>query len=486
MAPAFLLPAARPFEGSVNAYEYVVERDVPVITRDGVRMATDIYRPALNDAAVDGAWPVIVERSPYGKTRLSHSVTGRYFARRGYVVVVQDVRGRGSSEGEFAWLRHEGPDGFDALEWIARQPWCNGKIATIGLSYTAAAAQALAVERPPCLAAQILFDGAYNYHSHAFRSRGACEYGRVLQYVLFMACTSPEAARDSEIKSELDAMRSNFNVWLMRAPLRPGESPLRLVPAYERWFFDALTHSGYDEYWKHPGCNLEEFIDGYPDVPVLLQTSWYASHISGTIAKFLEFSKRHTTRKQLLIGTWLHGPDHYAESWAGNVDLGAEAALDGVNDLRLRWLDRYLKGLQTGIDRETPVRFFVMGGGTGRRNVQGRMNHGGRWRNEEAWPVPATRATPLYLRPGGTLSANLRLRCETGAPTRTIPQAPSRRSAGTTRTSARRASWRAAASISAEARPWRSAPTRGPWRCDRTFWSSAPSRSIEPSKSRAL
>lgn len=392
------------YEGSSVAYDFHVVRDIDVAMRDGTKLSTDIYLPALGGKPVEGAWPVVVERTPYDKSRrVSHSQSGRFFARRGYAVVMQDVRGRWSSEGDFEFLRNESNDGYDTLAWINEQAWSNGKVGTIGYSYTAADQQSLAITDPPGLVTQQLFDGGYNYFTKTFRHRGACEYAIFLQYVLQMARQSKEAAADAEIRDALDRMWANLGKWVRRLPLRRGESPLRLLPKYENWFFDMLTRSDYDAYWKDPSLNLEEAIDRYPDIPVFLETAWYGHHITATLTKYAEMRRRHQTPKKLLIGTWTHGMEHFVESWSGEVDFGPEAALENVNDLRLRWCDQYLKGLDTGLEREPPVRIFVMGGGTGRRNLQGRLDHGGLWRDEQDWPPPGMQPTPYYFHGDGSL-----------------------------------------------------------------------------------
>lgn len=394
-----------PFEGSSVAYDCHVLRDIRVVTRDGIALSTDVYLPALGGKPVDGPWPVVLERTPYDKTRrVSHSQAGRHFARRGYAVVLQDVRGRWSSEGEFEFLRNEANDGFDTLTWIGRQDWCNGKVGTIGYSYTAADQQSLAITHPPHLVTQQLFDGGFNYFNQTFRHAGACEYAIFLQYVLQMARQSKEAAADPQIRDALDRMWANLGKWVRRLPLRRGESPLRLVPRYEDWFFDMLTRSDYEDYWKDKSLNLEEAIDLYPDIPVFLETSWYGHHITATLTKYAEMRRRHKTPKKLLIGTWLHGMEMFAQSWAGDIDFGPEAALENVNDLRTRWCDHYLKGMKTGLAEEAPVRIFVMGGGSGRRNLQGRLDHGGRWRDEQDWPPPAMQPVPYYFHADGRLT----------------------------------------------------------------------------------
>lgn len=395
-----------PHEGSPLAYDYVLVADQRVAMRDGVRLATDVYLPALGGRALPGPFPVVLERTPYDRSRAWHSITARYFARRGYVALVQDVRGRYASDGDFYFLRHEAEDGYDTLVWTGEQAWCDGGVGTLGLSYTTADQQALAVLKPPHLKTQILLDGGYNYHSRTMRHGGTSEYGIFLPYVWWMARTSKEALADPHVRKALDDGWASMTAWVRRMPLRAGESPLRLAPAYERWFFDMLTNADYNEYWKNPGYNLEAYIGDYPDIPVFLETSWYGHHIWATLAKWTELTRRYRTPKKLLLGTWLHGFDAFTQSFAGDVDFGGVAALDDLNGLRLRWFDRWLKDLKTGIEEEPPVDLFVMGGGSGRRNVQGRLDHGGRWRAEREWPLARMRPTEYYLHEGGALSTD--------------------------------------------------------------------------------
>ena len=391
------------YEGSSQQYDWAFEADVPVTMADGVTLYLDVYRPALDGKALDGAWPVLLERSPYDKGRMAYSVTGRYFAKRGYIYVVQDVRGRWTSEGNFEFLRNEAPDGRDTMAWLAARPWC-GKIGTVGISYTTATQQALAIHHPEKLTTQVLYDGAYNYFRQTMRHGGACEYAIAFQYVVWMARSSQQAQSDPRIRKQLDEMWANLPKWLIHQPLRQGESPLRLVPDYEQWFFDMLTKSDYEDYWKTPDLCIEEYIDDYPDIPLLFETSWYGHHITATLWKYEQLKKRHRTPKQLVIGTWLHGGDMFIQSWAGDVDFGAEAALEDNNALRLRWLDHQMKGMNTGLDSEAPVRLFVMGGGSGRRDGMGRLMHGGHWRDEQEWPIQRTQPTTFYFNPGGGLS----------------------------------------------------------------------------------
>ncbi len=392
------------FEGSYRQYDSVVDRDLGIAMDDGAMLYLDVYRPALKGEAVEGEWPVLLERSPYNKDRMSYSIAGRYFAQRGYVYVIQDVRGRWSSDGAFEFLRNEADDGLATMQWLSEQPWCGDKIGTLGISYTTATQQALAVRKPPKLATQVLFDGPYNYFRQTMRHGGACEYAIAFQYVVFMARSGKQANADPQVQAQLDEMWASLTDWLVHQPLRQGSSPLRLTPDYEQWFFDMLTRSDYEDYWKTPDLCIEEFIDDYPDIPLLLETSWYGHHITATLWKYAELKKHHRTPKKLVIGTWLHGGDMFTQSWAGDVEFGAEAALEDNNGLRLRWVDQHLKGLPTGLEEEAPVKLFVMGGGSGKRDAAGRMMHGGRWRDEQEWPLTRAEETTLYFQPDGALS----------------------------------------------------------------------------------
>jgi uncharacterized protein len=393
------------FQGSRVQYEVIVERDVMISMRDGVRLAMDIYRPALEGKPVPGTFPTLIERTPYDKRRLSLIATAKFFAARGYVCIMQDVRGRFQSGGDWVFLLNEGPDGVDTIEWIAQQPWSDGQVGTIGLSYSTATQQSAAVLNPRGLKAQFHLDGGYNYFYRTIRHSGAFEIGVLLPYVFRMARTSKEALADRQVRDALDTFWTNMKPWLDHLPMRADVSPLKLVPSYQAWFLEYWRHGDYDDYWRRPGANIEPFIDRFPDIPVYLQTSWYGHHVWATTTKFVELRKRLKSPVKLLIGAWIHGWDTYAQSWAGDVDFGPDSIFDNVNDLRLRWFDQALKGLDTGVLDGAPVRIFVMGGGFGRENADGHLDHGGVWRDEQDWPLPHTQWTPYYLHGDGRLSS---------------------------------------------------------------------------------
>jgi uncharacterized protein len=399
--PTAAAPAAR--QGSHQQYDWHREDDVMVAMRDGVRLAADIYRPASNGVPLPGPFSALLERTPYNKRRLDLTATAKFFARHGYVVVLQDVRGRFASEGEWYAFGDEGPDGEDTVRWLHTLPGCDGQVGTIGLSYSASDQTALACLNPPGLAAMFVAEGMSNYHTSAMRQGGAAEL-RFLIYAFEMARTSKEAATDRPLSLLLQRERANLREWLSRLPIRPGSSPLRHLPSYERWITDVISHGDYDDYWKRPGYTAEEYWDDHADVPVYLLGGWYDSYCRSTTDMYVELTRRKRGPIRLIMGPWVHGVATMAQSWSGDVDFGQDAPLDDYNGFRLRWFDRHLKGLDTGIDEDPPVRIFVMGGGSGRRNTDGRMEHGGRWRTEQEWPLARTRFTPYYLHGDGTLA----------------------------------------------------------------------------------
>jgi putative CocE/NonD family hydrolase len=371
--------------------EFVLERDLKVPMRDGTLLAADVYRPAAARA------PALVERTPYDKRRPVQEQAGRFVAARGYAFIAQDVRGRHGSQGEWYFLQtQEGQDGFDTLAWVAAQPWCDGRVATLGLSYGTATQQALAVERPPALRAQYLSDGGWSYFHRTLRSGGAFELGVLLPYSIRMARDGRTGDRES-FERELDGLRP----WLERLPLRRGASFLRHAPAEERWFFDMLEHEAYDDYWRQPTLSMAEHVDRFPDLPTVCQTSWYGHHVWATLEKWRALRARGSAPKLLLIGPWLHGYDDYGKSFAGDVDFGADSACD-IHAERLRFFDGVLK--PGGPPLGPSVRVFVLGGGSCRTNAEGRREHGGRWRSADDWPLPGTLQMRLFLHAGGALA----------------------------------------------------------------------------------
>jgi putative CocE/NonD family hydrolase len=399
-------------------FDAVTESGVMVTMRDGVRLATDIHRPARNGRAVEGRFPVILERTPYGKSLVSRSERtaaepepvdraelARLFVAHGYIVVYQDCRGRHGSEGRFTKYLDDGPDGFDTVEWLAAQPWCNGRIGTMGLSYAAHTQGALGSLAPRGLACQVIDSGAFsNAYQGGIRQGGAFELKQAT-WAYREALKSPEVKVDPVRRAALEAV--DIAAWFTRMPWRPGHSPLQFAPEYEAYLFEQWTHGNFDDFWKQVGIYMAGFYDQYADVPVVLMSSWYDAYTRAATENYLGLKDRKKGPIQLILGPWTHGDR--SVTYCGDVDFGAAATLDGAlapdwRQFRLRWFDRWLRGIDNGADRDAKVRLFVMGGGSGRRNAEGRLDHGGRWRDEADWPLPDTKWTPYYLHGDGALS----------------------------------------------------------------------------------
>jgi putative CocE/NonD family hydrolase len=394
------------YEGSHQQYDSLCLPNVMVPMRDGVRLATDVYLPALggrlaHGRRAPGRFPVILERTPYDKAAAGPVANGRYFARRGYACAMQDVRGRFASEGEWYPFAREAPDGYDTVEWLAAQEWSDGQVGTMGASYAGSDQSALATLNPPHLKTMIVAVGASNYYHCSMRQNGALEL-RFLIYAFRMATTSKEALADPALKAALAAAYERGGEWVARAPLKAGASPLRLLPSYERWVLDILTHGDYDAYWRQRGYAISQYYEEHADVPTLYLGGWYDSYARATCENFIALGKLKRSRQVLLMGPWTHGG--WGVSYAGDVDFGQDAVIN-YNDLRLAWLDHFLKGMRTEVAAWAPVKLFVMGTGDGKLDYSGRLNHGGAWRDEQAYPLPDTRFTPYYLRAGGSLSA---------------------------------------------------------------------------------
>ncbi len=404
--------------GSEHAYspqqterydDVIVALDVMVPMRDGVRLATDIYRPAREGRAVDGRFPTLLCRTPYGTSFRNPDATGygcseepaRSMARHGYVVLTQDVRGRFDSEGEFYAYVNEGPDGYETVEWAAAQPFSNGDVGTFGASYYAATQNALAAERPPHLKAMFQRVGSSHYWLDGAGSGGAFALRHNLAYALYLASTGQEADRQPALKTVLQAalQRDNLAAWLWAYPYRPHGSPLELVPSYQRWFQDWVDHSGLDDYWTQNGYAFEPYYDNYPDIPVYFVGGWYDIFLRGALNGYSMLSAIQSSEKRLLVGPWTHavGP-----RTSGDVDFGVDAAID-LEAEQLRWFDHVLRGKDTGFSDEPPVRVFVMGGGDGSRTTEGRHRHDGRWRSLGGWPPAAAESRAYYLQPNGRL-----------------------------------------------------------------------------------
>jgi predicted acyl esterase len=335
----------------------ITERHVMIPMRDGQRLSAYLYFPKG-----EGPWPVLYEQR-YADLRAP--ATRKGFARlaeAGYVVAAENFRGTHLSEGTWVGYRAlawgELKDGYDTVEWLAKQPWSTGKIGTFGSSQAGFAQNFLAVTQPPHLVAQYMIDTGLSLYQEGYRIGGT---------------TRPERFKG------------------MDAVCREPRHNRQLLA---EWF----AHPTYDDYWAQEDCS--RFVDKM-NVPCFTIGSWYDFMCVGSVESYI--GRQHhggpasRGTQQLLIGPWLHGgyqgknTNKVAElTYPENARFDAEQHL-------VRWFDHHLKGAANGIERDAPVRYYVMGA-VGEEGAPGND-----WRTADHWPIPAT-ATSFYLHQEGALS----------------------------------------------------------------------------------
>lgn len=389
-----------------SRYAVHAEFGVAVEMRDGTKLATDIYRPADPEThqPISDPQPVLLDRTPYGKRgRLERH--GEWFAERGYVVAVQDCRGRFDSDGDFYIFVNEAEDGYDTVEWLADQPYCDGQVGTFGTSYGAWVQSALAALDPPHLAAMFVNQGAANARKATFRHNGAFE----LRWLCWAFTLGGGFAKRALENPDIQQRLANVDVRdVLKNGIRRGQSPLHHLPEYEDWVFDIMGNGDADNYpWQSPGLNFEAHYDDSADVPTVYAGAWYDSYAKATCDNFVELADRKDSDHYLLMGPWTHGWDEYPlpswnKSYSGELEFG-DAALREYQETRLQFFDHYLKGRESWTDQPT-VQYFLMGTGDGSRTSADRLFHGGKWQTGEDWPLSETEYITYYAREDGGLS----------------------------------------------------------------------------------
>jgi putative CocE/NonD family hydrolase len=390
---------------------------VNIPMRDDVVLVADVYTPSDYD---ERPLPVVLERTPYGRrnARASERHPGSakpltpaeiavYFASRQFIVVVQDCRGRGDSGGTFVKYLCEAEDGFDTVEWIGSQAWCDGRIVTMGLSYGAHVQAALASLGPRFLAGMFMDCGGFaSAYEAGCRQGGAFEMKQVT-WALKHAAKSPEALASDAVGSVFKGL--DVQSWLELWPWPRGKSPLTVVPSYEEYLLKQREHGAFSEYWRQRGLYAKGYYADFPDVPSLHMSGWYDPYTTTAVDNFLGLSAMKTSPMFLVLGPWTHGARSL--SYAGDVDFGTSSTLEGhlaasYLELRERWISEQL-GRGSCQALPTQVSFFLMGGGSGDRNDAGRMEHGGTWVHSSNWPPPGVQPQSWYLQPGGGLATTL-------------------------------------------------------------------------------
>ncbi len=352
----------------------VHQQNVPVPMRDGVVLRADVLRPVQT-----GRYPTLVYRTPYGKdSAQTEYTTFRYAVEHGYAVVIQDVRGRYHSDGEFRPYENEGKDGYDTIEWAAAQPWSNGTVGTFGLSYPGAVQWLAAVQNPPHLKAMVpamTFSTPQNF----FYAWGTWD----LSWIEWIW---DNIAFDVRVKKNLKGPRTYqeaLAAWPDEGPKMMSTLPLNAVEALRPvapYYFDWLSHPPEDPWWNW--CELRDKYS-HAQAAVLNLSAWYDDNYGpeGATTNYLGLlqARGANARTHLLLGPWVHGVDNTRKTHSGERQFGPAAAID-YDEVIIRWMDHYLKGIENGIEREKPVRYFVMGAD--------------QWRDSDVWPPPAR---PLHL-----------------------------------------------------------------------------------------
>ena len=385
--------------------DVVVERDVMVEMRDGVRLATDVYYPAKDGKPIDMRHPALLMRTAYNKERWGPDIV-RFFARHGYISVTQDCRGRYKSEGRFFPWVDDPEDGYDTIEWIATLPRSNGRVGMHGPSHMAWVQFHAATQRPPHLVAMAPYEGPINAYKYSMRTGGALHLG-LLKWVVKQAATGQDAAKDPAARREILKMGADqeFLKWGTRIPWQRGKTPLAAFPQYEEAAFQLyFENNDYNDFWRQPGLGMDEYFDSFPEMPILWITSWFDWYPRTISDGYQALVARGREDQSLIVGPWTHWNFRYA---VGDVnfpnDGGGLASREAFLDFELAWFDRYLKG-DTSVKLGPPVQYYEMGGGDGRRGAGGRLNHGGHWRHGDAWPPKGVRPNKYYLHAGGELS----------------------------------------------------------------------------------
>ncbi|MCB0668863.1 MAG: CocE/NonD family hydrolase [Saprospiraceae bacterium] len=377
--------------------DVVVEKNIMIRADDGVMLATDIYRPAIAGKRVERKLPVLLQRTPYNKLGDRLVAQATLFASQGFVVALQDLRGRYHSGGVFTKYNPlEAPDGRATIEFLAMQDYCNGQVAMWGTSYGAHTQADASKLHPAGLSAMILnMGGMNNAWDHAVRQGGAFELGRELSWAWRQI---PLEMEDPIIKAHFE--NEKLDDWYQAWPLKKGLNPLSIAPNFEDYFFEELTHGDYDDYWKETGINWEEYYAQTADVPMVHVGGWYDIFLRGTIRNYLELSKIQQTPKWLIIGPWTHSGN--TRTYSGDVDFGVSSAIPDFHEaFQLKWFNYLLKDSIYSNFYEQPICIFVMGSGDGTKNSDGRMNHGGYWKNLDQWPPKGEEITFYFKEDGG-------------------------------------------------------------------------------------
>lgn len=346
--------------------------DVRSRMRDGVELSSDVWLPRA-----PGKYPVLLLRTPYIKTmpEANHPEWGRYFAERGYALVVQDVRGRGDSDGKFNFFFQEGEDGYDSVEALAREPWANGRVCMLGVSYWATTQWLAARERPPSLACIAPTSPAGEYLNELPTIGGAF---MMMWGMNWINDTSGRISQGRNMET-LDWQ----HIFAHRPLLTMDEALGRKMPLYREF----LQHPTMDWYWRRIQFTPRDFQR--IDIPVLTVTGLFDGDQTGALFYWKGLrahAKTPASDRFLVIGPWSHiqsflgGADKM-----GEIELSADAVVDN-KAMHLAFFDRYLKQATKSVDFPR-ARVYVTGANE--------------WRSYDDYPLSHARTQRLFFASGG-------------------------------------------------------------------------------------
>jgi uncharacterized protein len=393
------------------SYGIVVSKDVMVEMRDGIKLAADVYRPARDGELVAGTFPTIVCITPYDKSERRYTEIADFFVPHGYAVVLEDMRDRHRSQGTKEYFHtatpHAGRDGYDTIEWVASRPWSNGRTGMVGSSFAGVTQVRTALESPPHLTAIWPDVVPTNTFQHQTREGGAMQMH--MFWALYIHAADAQEVQgqpqlQEDVWDDLRNLRRLFWEW----PWHAGELALRHVPALDQTLEDYCTRASYDEFWSRKENDFTRHWADHADIPVTMTTGWYDGFPHSDTEYFAAMAEQNSAPQRLIVGPWSHVGMRGDASYTLDVDFGPESVW-GVQryfEEQLRFFDRWLPdGAPGRAADEPPVRLFVMGGGSGRRTAQGKLDHGGRWRDEREWPLARTQERTLWLADGSLASA---------------------------------------------------------------------------------
>jgi len=350
---------------SQPTFEVVEDRGVGVPMRDGIKLSTDVYRPKG-----EGRFPVILIRTPYKKEM--SELDGKYYARRGYVVAIQDCRGRFGSPGEWEPFVNEKADGYDAIEWLALQPWSTGKVGMIGASYLGWVQWFALSQNPPHLTTIIPNvsppDAFFNF---------PYEYGVFFIFggIWWADIVATDATGDLSGVKMSAVFNKKYGKLLRDLPVIDLDK--RILGGENKYWRTWIKNNTNNEYWAR--ASFSQSLQN-ANIPVFHQSGWFDGDGIGSKLNYAALAKHGKSTQKLILGPWGHTPE--AQRTLGDIDFGPEAAPD-LPRMYLRWFDHWLKGVDNGIQKEPLVSLFVM--------------NTNKWVHGDKYPLPQTKLEKWYF-----------------------------------------------------------------------------------------